>query len=218
MDLSRIITTALIAMLVPLILRGIVARRGGSIPGELRYSGFLRKLSLGMATVPPLLVSAIVTFQDRPLRSDEKPAVALLIGLFPLIASPLLLEVFRVRHSYDDEGFDFRSPWSRHRRLRWSEVASIRWRQHLKWLDIKTSGGAIAHISPLLGGLDGFAQVALARIAPEMLEEAPDAKAVLDLMRQNAAGPLLNSPVSPQALLAEIEPERARPSPKKSSD
>jgi hypothetical protein len=207
------VTPALIALLVPAAL-GALARAGGlarARPGELRYSRALRWIGVLLAVLPPLAMAAAILFaQKRPLRPDERLPVVLLFVFAPVLMAPVVLELVRVRHSYDEVGFDFRSPWSRHRHVAWSDVASLRWRKVMKSLDLRSSGGTTLHISPLLGGLEPFAELALARIPPAVLAGCPDCRAVLRVMAAGAAGDLLTSPLTPEQLLTTVRPRGGR--------
>jgi hypothetical protein len=122
--------------------------------------------------------------------------------MFPALAFPLGVEFFMVRHRYDDEGLLFRSPWSKHRRIAWIDVASVKWRPVWKGLRIKTNTGVTADLSPWLAGLKPFADVALARIPAVVLSTQPEGRAVLQLMLAGVAGELMVSPLTPEKLLA----------------
>jgi len=202
------ISLAAVAIVVPLALALLARGSLASVAsGEIRYGRLFRWFSLLMGLVPSLGVLVIVLFvQKRPLRPDERLPVVLLIVLFPAIALPLVVEFFRVRHRYDDAGIDFRSPWTKHRRIAWVDVASVRWRRVWKWLDIKTNAGAVVHLSPWLAGLKPFADVALARIPSVVLTAQPEGRAVLQLMSAGVAGELMMSPLTPEKLLAERTP------------
>src|SRR5215831_13129846 len=158
------VTPVLIALVVPAALAAL-AKTGGltrARPGELRYSRALRWIGVLLAVLPPLALAAVILFlQKRPLRPDERLPLVVLFVFAPVLMAPVVLEFVRVRHGYDDVGFTFRSPWSKHRHVAWSDVASVRWRRMMKWLDLRTSGGTTLHISPLLGGLQPFAELAL---------------------------------------------------------
>jgi hypothetical protein len=191
---------ALVPLVIALLARGSLA---SVAPGEIRYGRLFRWFSLLIGLVPPLAVLTIVLFvQKRPLKPDERLSVVILIVMFPALALPLVVEFFRVRHRYDDEGLLFRSPWSRQRRIIWANVASVRWRRTLKWLDIETNAGVTIHISPWLAGLRPFADAALARIPSEVLTTAPEGRAVLYLMSAGVAGELVMSPAGPEEMLA----------------
>jgi hypothetical protein len=208
MEMGQILSAALVAALVPLVLGWLASQRGGAAAGEIRHSTGFRVLAVALGTVPSLGFGLVFALQDRPLRPDELPALAMLLAFFPLIAAPLVLESFGVRHRYDDETLALRSPWRRARTLRWSNVQSIAWRKHLKWLDLRTIDG-VAHVSPMLVGLDGFARTALERLDPTVLDRSPEAAAVLELMKHEAAGALLSSPLAPTALLAALRGDPA---------
>jgi hypothetical protein len=193
------ITAAVVPIVLALLARGAAARVE---PGELRYSRLFRWFSLVVGLLPPLAILTIVLFvQKRPLRPDERVPVVILVLAFPALASPLILEFFRVRHRYDDAGLMFQSPWSKYRRIAWADVAQVRWRPIWKSLDLKTHAGVTVHISPWLAGLRPFADVALARIPSVVLTAHAQGRTVLLLMSAGVAGELMTTPLTPEKLL-----------------
>ena len=193
-----------VVAVVPLVLTFLSRGSLASVePGDLRYSRLLRWFSLLIGLVPSLAVLTIVLFrQKRSLPPDERVAVVILVVMFPALALPMVVEFLRVRHRYDDEGLTFRSPWSKHRRIAWIDVASVRWRPVWKSLDLKTHAGVTVHLSPWLAGLKAFGNVALARIPAVVLTTQPEGRAVLQLMSAGVAGELMMSPLTPEKLLA----------------
>ncbi|HXU04733.1 MAG TPA: hypothetical protein VN903_27410 [Polyangia bacterium] len=200
-----------IAIVVPLVVPLMVGLARGSglsaaKPGELRYSRGLRWLGLSLFALPPLGLLAILVFVSQPLRPEDRaPFVAMLIG-FPLLAAPLVLEFFRVRHRFDDARFSFRSPWSKHRDVAWTDVASLKWRKFMKSLDLKSNGGQTFRISPLVAGLPAFGDMALAHIPAAVLTAYPEGRAILQIMSAGAAGKLMFDDATPERLLAAITP------------
>jgi hypothetical protein len=210
---SNNVSMALTALVVPLVLAWL--SRAGALasakPGELRYGRVPRWFSLLMGLLPPLGVLFILMMQRRPLRPDERIAVLLLLLFFPGVCAPLVLEFYRVRHTFDQEGLMFRSPWSKHRRVTWSDVASLKWRRFAKWLDIRTHDGVIIHITPWLAGLRPFADVALARIPAVVLTTCPEGRAVLEIMSAGAGSALMTSPLTPDRIIATLPPRGGGP-------
>jgi hypothetical protein len=202
---SSTITIAIISFVVPLLLAWMA--RAGALgvvrPGEVRYSRAFRWGFTFLGFGPSAGVAVLAVLQKDPLDAETLRTVVLLMLFFPAVVAPLLLELLRVRHRFNDVGVAVQSPWSRARVLEWSEVTTIRWRKHAKWLDLSTASGATVHLSPLLSGLGPFADMALARIHPDVLgASSPDARAALRLMSLGEAGPLLASQESPEQLLA----------------
>lgn len=208
-DDSNLVTIALVAFIVPVLIAWMA--RAGAMgvvkPGEVRYARAFRWGTLLLAFAPPLGVAVLAAAQEAPLGPNEVKTVALLMLFFPAIASPLLLEFLRVRHRFNAVGLAYHSPWTAERFLEWSEVTAVRWRQHMKWLDLVTKAGVTVHLSPLLSGLGPFADTASAQIPGSVLEaSSPDARAVLRLMSLGQAGPLLVSSQSPVKLAASLPP------------
>jgi hypothetical protein len=211
MQLESVVVAAVVPIVVPIVIAGLsrAGARAVAGSGELGYSRVLKWFSLGMALLPPLAVAVAVTLQRRPLRPDERGAVLGLLLFFPALSAPMALEVFRVRHRFDDAGLAFRSPWSRNRRVAFAEVTELRWRNGLKWLDIRAARGDVAHLSPFLSGLEPFARVALRQLPAAVLAACPEGRAALQVMAAGAAGELMSSSLRPEKLLATLRPPGA---------
>ncbi len=139
---------------------------------ELRYSNVAK----GFAVVA-LGGAATVTL----LGGVRHPAGMAMLALTAVVLA-LASEFFGVRHDYDDTGITYRSPWSRRRRVSWSEIEKVEWRPVAKWLDLETRDGRRLHFSPMLGGLAGFAQLAVRQLTPLALVRGTEAQTVLHLM------------------------------------
>jgi hypothetical protein len=137
---------------------------------ELRYSKFAK----GFAVIA-LGAVALATL----LGGVHHPAALL---IFASVVLALTTEFFGVRHAYDNAGLMYRSAWSRRRRVSWAEIEKVEWRPIVKWLDLKTRDGRRLHLPPMLGGLAGFAELALRQISPLAWAQGDEAPAVLQLM------------------------------------
>jgi hypothetical protein len=196
------VTAGLIAVVVPMVLRAL-GQASSVEPGRVAYGRTQRGFAAVMSIVPPLGVLALA-FAKPPSSIWEVVAIAMLALFFPALSLPLLLEFTRVAHRYDDRGCDFVSPWSRRRRLEWSEVEELKWRPTLKWLDFHASDARPFHFSPMLGGLEDFATVALASIHPAVLERNPEPASALRLMATGNASALGMSHLPPSQLWRQL--------------
>jgi hypothetical protein len=199
--LNRILTSALIFAAIPLVMRWLLSGPATAEAGQLRYSRRAKLFSLVVPAIPIVGIALIATLAAPPKPKDV-PVILGIIGFFLALGVPLALEFFRVGHHYDSSGLDFRSPWSRARRIRWAEVEWIVWRPQLKWVDVRTRDGSVAHLSPMLSGLNEFAATALQQIRPEVLEANPEGCAVLGLFAAGVGGVLATSQLGPVELLA----------------
>jgi len=193
-------------IILPLLLLGL--SRAGALAavqiGELRYARTFRWFGLLFLLIPTLGLLTIFIFLSEPLDRSGFVSFLSLLVFFLAGGLAMVLEFFRVRHRYDDTGLSFRSPWSRHRHLAWTDVQSIKWRRFMKSLDIETVSGATARMSPWLSGLKPFADVALARLPSVVLSSCPQARVVLQLMSAGAAGTLMTDERSPEQILAAV--------------
>jgi hypothetical protein len=181
----------------------VLMRRSRSASGQLEYSQLFKWFSLGMTVLTSVGVAALAL--AIPLETTEDwLALAGLIALMPAVGLWMVIESWGVRHAPSAEGIDFRSPWSRRRFAPWTEVEGVRWRRYLKLLELRIGGGGAMRFSPLLQGLDGFAQMALERLPSPVLQSSPTGEAVLLLMARNAVTPLVLTSTSPETLLAQL--------------
>ena len=214
MDLDEALPAFSVALLVPLILAWL-SRAGGlsrAKPGELRYSRMFRWLALIVTIAPTLGVVAIYLLSQRAqqtLDTGERVAFIGMLFCFPALGLPLVIEFFRVRHGFDERGLSFRSPWSRARHIAWNDVASLKWRQIMKWLDIETVAGTKIHLSPWLAGTRAFAETALEHLPPVVLDRYPNERAALQLMVVGHTWALMTENLSPAEILAAVN-ARAR--------
>jgi hypothetical protein len=195
-----------LAPMMELLVRLARAGGAGAKPGELCYSRPLCWLAVASLLVPTLAMLAVLVFLDDPLRPQDRVQAMEFVAIFCVLTGPLLLEFFRVRHSFDDAGLIFRSPWSKHRSIAWSDVASLRWNGFTKMLNLIGTGGHTFRVSPLLSGLAAFGDVAQARIGSAVLTASPDGRAVLQLMSAGKAGMLVINAAPPLRVLASIAP------------
>jgi hypothetical protein len=158
---------------------------------ELRYS----KVAKGFAVIA-LGGVAISTL----LSGVRHPAGMAMLALTVVITA-LATEFFAVRHDYDNTGITYRSAWSRRRRVSWSEIDKVEWRPMVKWLDLETRDGRRLHLPPMLGGLAGFAKLALRQISPLALVQGNEAQIVLQLMAAGH-GAILTIDARPPAEIA----------------
>src|SRR4051812_21915519 len=98
----------------------------GEPPRVLRYSIWVKASALVLALAPVAATALPLAYQDG-LQPEIRLALALMTVTFGGIGALLLLELFRVRHTLDDQGLDYRTPWTQHRTLRWAEVTQVKW-------------------------------------------------------------------------------------------
>lgn len=195
------LSIGLILVVVPLVLRwlSVGSARAGT-PGTLAYGTKHRTFAVVLGVAPIVLVGALAF--AHPPKGADIGAMLGIIGLFVLIATPLLLEFYRVHFTFDDVGITVNSPWSRLRTLRWADVRVVRWRSGAKWLDLADGAGAVrVHLSPWLTGLDHFATLAARSLPTEGVTQDRDAEAVLALMQRGRAGELVWANLAPSVLI-----------------
>lgn len=186
-------TAVVVAAVVPLVLGWLMKSRAVT-PNTLAYSTTVKVFGLVVMLAPPLLVVAALVLQPAPLKPEDVGPLVGIIVMFAALGGPLALEFFRVQHQFDAEGITFRSPWSTERRLAWRDVTALKWRPQLKWLDLHGAPGlAPLHLSPMLGGLQPFAELVLQRLPPEVLAASPEGRRALELMAKGQAGALLGA-------------------------
>src|SRR5262245_5999027 len=127
MQWDHILTPLLIAIIVPAVLAAL--SRAGALapanPGQLGSSAPVRWFSLVLSILPTMGFLLLGAF--AAVRPSDRIALLATALLFPALTGPLILEFFRVNHRFDDNGITYRSPWTRHRHVAWSDVAVLRW-------------------------------------------------------------------------------------------
>ena len=184
----------------------VLMARSSCPPGQLQYSRRFKLFSLAMSVLSAAFVVVLALAVDPPKTSEDWVAVAGLVALGPSVGLWMVIESWRVRHRFSADRIAFKSPWSRGRFAPWTEVEGLRWRKALKWLEIGIHGGRVMRFSPLLQGLDEFAQTALERLPRQVLQSSPTEETVLRLMARNEVAPLVLTPTSPEMLLAALPP------------
>jgi hypothetical protein len=158
-DIGRIISTALIAVIVPIAL-GFLYRsaQGDSEIGLSRrcvdYPKAL-KIFVGVGWIFTVAIAIITTFAAR--FDDLLPSLLIFIGLI----LPLHLEAYFVRIIWDDDTIHTRSPWRRSRRIPISSVKRCDFSQSMQWYRIHTEGYGIVRLHMFARGI------------PQLLEALP---------------------------------------------
>jgi len=190
--------------LIPLVLRAMCGPSSLPCGRCLRYGKGMAGFGAFVLSIA-LAIALAAGFQARPLRPSEVSAVESMVVAFGLVGALFLVEAFAIDHAYDDAGITYRSLWSRKRRVAWTEVERIEWRPIVKWLDLVPRGGGTAlHISPMLGGLAPFAELALRQVPAYVLAAKPEAVAALHAMAAGRHAELLASRKRPAELMEEL--------------
>lgn len=201
--LTRALTLGLIAIVVPLALRMMSGKAAAT--GRVRYSAVARWL---VAVCALLAAAATALASASSQMGAARGAIAL--GAVSLLSLCAALEFWRVNHSYNDKGIEYRTSWSRHRSLAWEEIEKLKWRSAVKWLDLVPSKGARRiHLSPMLAGLEGLALRALEKVPQAALGRDPEALAALRLMAHGKAATLISDSRKPTVIAASLLGETA---------
>lgn len=95
----------------------------------------------------------------------------------------MVIEYYRVRHEFAEDGLHYGKLFGTGGYLRWSELASVRYVHGMKWFRLETASGDVARISAYQAGLPAFAQTLLRNVPVGVVEA--DTVAIL---QQTAAG------------------------------
>lgn len=198
-------TSAIVPLLtmlaVPLLLAWMVRGQAGQItPGTLAYGARARLFAALSLVGPPIGIGVLVALDPVPLTPPQLVPVFMLVAFFVALALPLAVEFYLVRITYDDRGIHVASPWSPARTLLWGEIAAVRWRQNLKWLDL-SDGSSVVHVTPMFTGLGDFAKACRASVTEAVLSQDPEVASVLTLMERGRSSVLVLANVRPSLLL-----------------
>jgi Bacterial PH domain len=142
---------------------------------------FLGVLGL-LNTAMTLAVSLGLLLGAKPL---DWGTIAMLPAM-PLVMAGggwMLGDVWFVRHQFSEQGLHYRSPWSRHRGVRWEDVVEVRWRAAAQWIDLHDVHGDVFHLSTMLAGIGAFSAMALQRLPEAARERSAAAMRILESVR-----------------------------------
>jgi len=137
--------------------------RGAAEPGALRYGAWLVVLAWCCLAFVALAVWAL--FYDVDVwekRSELFSVIGLIVG-FGCGAGYCFAEYFGTRGTYDDEGIDFRTPWTGRKRERWNDFAELAFNAQASWHVLTFRSGNKIRISSLLSGHGGILSLLAAR-------------------------------------------------------
>lgn len=137
--------------------------REGATDGTLRYGWGLAVLG-GFCLVFVALAAGAFVFDDN-IRTDrgEMFAVIGLIAGFGLGCIYSFGEYFFVRGSYDDDGIEFYTPWTGHKKEKWRDLQSVRFNATLSWYVLYFRTDNTIRLSTFLSGHQGVLSVVAAR-------------------------------------------------------
>src|SRR5437868_13160131 len=121
MNWSSAAFIALVMVATPLGLKALASGRGKPPPGEARYSVVMKGLALMVVLLPALGMWLLLNAMDAKLKQGDLVAISSGVLVFMGLGMPLVLEFFRVQHTFDALQLEYRTPWTRHRSLRWAE-------------------------------------------------------------------------------------------------
>ena len=161
-DIGRIVSTALIAAIVPIALGFLY--RSAQRESETGFAGRCvdypkaLKIFVWVGWIFTIAISIIAAFTARG--KDFWPAT-LCVLLFIGLILPLHLEAYFVRITWDDETIHTHSPWRRSRRIPISSVLRCDFSQSMQWYRIQTEGYGIVRLHMFARGI------------PQLLEALP---------------------------------------------
>lgn len=123
--------------------------------GSLRWGWGLFLLGLLCLVIVVFAVSAF--FHDSDVWTDRGEffaVIGLIVG-FGFGAILCFADYFIVRGSYDDQGIEFRTPWTGTKVERWKDLESVRFSAQMGWYVLKFRSGKVIRLSTLLSGHGG---------------------------------------------------------------
>lgn len=109
---------------------------------------------------------------------------AIFVG-FALMGVPLVIEYYKVRLELSEQGMVYWTYLRGRRTLRWEDVREVRFSPAMRWFRLETRNGEVARVSAMLIGLPEFANLLLAHVPAEAVDEQ-----TLALLRATAVGAL----------------------------
>lgn len=157
--------------------------------GTLRYGLALRLFALFFAVC---VLAFGVGFTTSAIKTpsteiDQWAWPLLALAAFAPVAAWLVGDTFFIRHRFDAVGIYYRSPWSPHRHLLWSDVTSVRWGAASQRVTLVDTRDRVFHFAGMLAGLDAFAKAALTELPPEVTARHPREMKVLEALVEGRA-------------------------------
>jgi hypothetical protein len=129
--------------------------RGSAEQGALRYGSWL--MVLGWCCFAFVGLATWALFYDYDVwerRSELFSVIGLLVG-FGAGAVYCFAEYFSTRGTYDDQGIDFRTPWTGRKTESWSDLREVTFNDQASWYVLTFHDGKKIRISKMLGGHGG---------------------------------------------------------------
>jgi len=153
-DLGRIISSALIAVAVPIALGFLyrsAQRDSTNRPAE-RCVDYPKALKI-FVWAGWFFTFAIVIVAGFTARGNDVWPAILCVLLFTALILPLHLEAYFVKITWDDERIHTQSPWRRSRRIPMSSVQRCDFSQSMQWYRIHTEGYGIVRLHMFARGI-----------------------------------------------------------------
>lgn len=84
-------------------------------------------------------------------RGEFLAVIALVVG-FGAATVLCFVDDFVVRGKYDDQGIEFRTPWTGTKVEKWSDLQSVEYSPHMGWYVLTFRSGKVIRLSMLLSG------------------------------------------------------------------
>jgi hypothetical protein len=135
------------------------------------YSGAARFLAISLAIVSVLFCGFVA--YKIPINND-KEVIALIgiIGLFCLLAGPLVWEFTRFSIVVSPEGLDFHSPWRPGFFMAWQDVEQVSFGLTCQWFVIRSCYGRKIHVQRWIAGISEFLGELERHLEPALLAKA----------------------------------------------
>ncbi len=147
------------------------ARTGACI---LEYSRAWRGAAIVFLVGAALLVS-IPAVLIGPREPGDPYIIAGLALFFIGSGTAGIIETFGARVLVSSEGLESRSPWSRPRRIRWTDVRAVTYNPFMHWIAV-SGDGKVIRIGEYMSGLDVFETFMRDRLPPDRYAGWPDAQ------------------------------------------
>jgi Bacterial PH domain len=155
-DISRLIGGLVAVAIVAYI---SAKARGSAEQGTLRYGSWV--VVLGWCCFALVGLATWALFFDQDVwqeRSELLSVIGLIVG-FGAAAGYCFAEYFSTRGTYDDNGIDFRTPWTGRKTESWSDLTDVEFNDQANWYVLSFRDGNKIRLSKLLNGHAGVLSV-----------------------------------------------------------
>lgn len=148
------IISGLIGGIVAVLIGKLVSQRAKQkiTDGRLQHGVFILLLAIACAAIAMIATAALLFDKHVSEKSSELFSVIGLMAGFGIAALACFAEYFKVEGHFDNDGIEFRTPWTGYKKEHWDDLASARFNASMSWYTLTFRSGKSVRLSTFLAG------------------------------------------------------------------